>query len=317
MAARRQPRAAPAGPLVCGGQAQVPVAGVTLTNPDRVLYDDPGITKRQLAAFYAEIADWILPHIVGRPLSLLRCPSGLGGTCFFQKHIATGAPKALRRVHASERSGPSTYLAIDDLAGLISLVQLGTLEIHPWGARAENIDRPDRLVLDLDPDEAVPWERVIEAARQIRGRLARGGLESFVKTTGGKGLHVVVPLRRRHGWAEVRNFAKAIARAAAQDSPHEFTTTMAKSARAGRIFLDYLRNDRGATAIAAYSTRARDGAPVATPLSWEELSPALRSDAFTLRNLAARLARLRTDPWADIGRVQQSITQKAQRAISN
>ncbi len=302
--ARRHPR----------GDTQV--AGVTLTHPDRVLFPDQSLTKRDIAEFYVEIAPWILPHVVDRPLSLVRCPDGQGGQCFFQKHVGKGGPGTIRRVQVEERSGASEYVAIDDVAGLVSLVQLSVLEIHPWGARTDDVERPDRLVIDLDPHESVPWGRVVAAARLVRDRLARGGLHSFAKTTGGKGLHVVVPLRRRHGWDDVKTFAKALAAAMAEDSPGEFTINMAKAARAGRIFIDYLRNDRGATAIAPYSTRARKGAPVATPVGWAELSSELRSAAFTVRNLPPRLRALGEDPWAEMGRIQQSITQKAWRALA-
>ncbi len=283
-------------------------AGVRLSHPDRVLYQEQGITKLGLATYYVEIADWILPHVAHRPLSLFRCPEGQKNDCFFQKHVRPGTPEALGRVEITERSKKQQYLVVESAAGLVALVQMGVLEIHPWGARSDDVERPDRLVFDLDPGPGVPWSRVIEAAHQVRDRLDRLGLACFVKTTGGKGLHVVVPLRRRAAWPEAKAFAKAVAERMAGDLPTQFTTTMAKAARPGKIFLDYLRNDRGATSVAPFSTRAKPGAPVSTPLAWEELRPAIRSDHFTVENLPRRLASLSGDPWEGFTDVRQSLT---------
>lgn len=283
-------------------------AGVRLSHPDRVLYQEQGITKLGLATYYVEIADWILPHVAHRPLSLFRCPQGQQKDCFFQKHVRPGTPEALGRVEITEKSKTQQYLVVESAAGLVALVQMGVLEIHPWGARSDDVERPDRLVFDLDPGPGVPWPRVIEAAHQVRERLDRLGLACFVKTTGGKGLHVVVPLRRRAAWPEAKAFAKAVAERMAAEMPTQFTTTMAKAARPGKIFLDYLRNDRGATSVAPFSTRAKPGAPVSTPLAWEELRPAIRSDHFTVENLPRRLASLSGDPWEGIADVRQSLT---------
>jgi bifunctional non-homologous end joining protein LigD len=208
------------------------------------------------------------------------------------------------------RIGDEEAVAITDVRGLVALVQAGVLEIHPWGASLRNVERPDRIVVDLDPDEAVGFEAVIAAAREVRDRLAGFGLESFVKTTGGKGLHVVAPLTQAAGsagWDEVKAFTSALAEAMERDSPERFTRTLAKSARTGRIFVDYLRNGRGATAIAAYSTRARGGAPVAVPLGWEELSPTLTPAFFTVANLPVRLRHLGADPWKELWSVRQRL----------
>lgn len=253
------------------------LAGI-LTHPDRVLYPDQGITKRALALFYQDIAKWILPHIVDRPLTLVRCPAGQGKECFYQKHAGVTTPRGLRRVRLREESGSGSYVFIGDLSGLITLVQLGVLEIHPWGARVGRVDHPDRMTIDLDPAPGVPWDRVVEAARALRDRFSFHGLKSFLKTTGGKGLHVVVPLAASHTWDEVREFARTIAEDVVR-------------------FLDYLRNARGATTVAPYSTRARAGAPVSTPLAWAELSAGVRSDRYTILNLPRRLAGLKGDPW--------------------
>ncbi|MET0530242.1 MAG: DNA ligase D, partial [Microvirga sp.] len=278
--------------------------GARLTHPDRVLWEDEGITKLGLAEFYTEIADQILPHIVNRPLSLLRCPGGSQKECFFQKHAWAGLDEDLvQRV----RVGDDEAVAIQDLAGLLALVQAGVLEIHPWGSTLTNPERPDRLVFDLDPGEGVRWDAVIQGAVDVRDHLQGLGLESFVKTSGGKGLHVVVPICPKASWDEARTFAAGVAAAMTKASPALYTDTMAKRARTGRIFIDYLRNGRGATAVAAYSTRARAGAPVSTPIAWEEL-PSIRSGTqYRIGNLAARLPNLTSDPWPNFETVDQVV----------
>jgi bifunctional non-homologous end joining protein LigD len=283
---------------------------IEITHPERVLFAETGLTKLGLAHYYAQVAEWILPHIVDRPLSLVRCPEGhAAGKCFYQKHAGPGTPKQLGRVMIEESDGPEEYVYVRDLASLLSLVQMSVLEIHPWGAKRDNVERPDRLTIDLDPAPDVPWARVVEAAFAVRELLDKEyGLASFVKTTGGKGLHVVLPVSpRRYDWDAVKEFCKAVATRLAQSAPSQYTTNMAKAARKGRIFVDYLRNDRGATAVCAYSTRAKPGAPVSTPLAWDELSSAIRSDHFHVANLPARLASLKRDPWAGIEELRQGI----------
>jgi bifunctional non-homologous end joining protein LigD len=281
-----------------------------LTHPDRVLWEDEGITKLGLAEFYTEIADWILPHVVNRPLSLLRCPGGSQKECFFQKHAWAGLDEDLiQRV----RVGDDDAVAIQDLAGLLALVQAGVLEIHPWGSTLRNPEKPDRLVFDLDPGEGVGWDAVVQGAIDVGDYLHDLNLESFVKTSGGKGLHVVVPIRPEASWDEAKAFAAGVAAAMTKASPALYTDTMAKKARTGRIFIDYLRNGRGATTVAAYSTRARVGAPVSTPLAWQEL-PTIRSgNQYRIGNLAARLSHLQDDPWAHFGDVDQVVPRTARR----
>ena len=291
--------------LRTGTAGEVQLAGVRLTHPDRLLYADLGITKAGLAEFYVQVADWILPHVTGRPLSLVRCPQGEGKKCFYQKHATPGITDHLRRVTIAGKRESAEYLVIDDMQGLLSLVQMGVLEIHPWGCRADDVEKPDRLIFDLDPDAAVPWTRVIAAARMIREKLAEFDLLSFVKTTGGKGLHVCVPLQRRQTWTELMTFAKGMAEQIRSASPGEFTTNMSKAARPNRIYLDFVRNQREATAVAAYSTRARPGAPISVPIAWHELSPSLHSDHFHVGNLPGRLAGLKRDPWAEFFKVRQ------------
>jgi bifunctional non-homologous end joining protein LigD len=282
----------------------VDVSYFRLTHPDRVLWPDVGLTKQGLAEFYAEIAERILPQVIGRPLALVRCPSGVASECFFQKHAWNGMSSAIRR----KRIMDDEVLYIENLEGLMALVQASCLEIHPWGSMLTAVEKPDRITIDLDPAEDVPWTALIEGAFEVRERLKAMNLESFVKTTGGKGLHVVVPLTPSVSWDEVKAFAQALAEAMAKDSPDRYLATMSKRARTGRIFIDYLRNGRGATAVAAYSTRARSGAPVSTPIAWDELVPSIRPDHFTVENLPTRLRHLGTDPWADLTRTKQVLS---------
>jgi bifunctional non-homologous end joining protein LigD len=290
--------------------------GVRLTSPDKLLYPEQGITKLELANYYREVADWVLPHIVDRPLVLVRCPEGRAKDCFYQKHPPAGTPDTLRRVSIREKNKTEPYVVADDAAGLISLAQIGTLEIHAWGSRADLLEKPDRLIFDLDPDLDVPWGTVVQAARQVRTFLNELGLQSFVKTTGGKGLHLVVPIDRRHEWDEAKEFCRQVATLIVTADPAHYTANMAKAARTGKIFVDYLRNARGATAIIPYSPRARPDAPVSAPLTWEELTPNIRSDRYTVRNVGKRLASLKADPWADIGSVRQGLAGAIKKAAS-
>lgn len=287
--------------------AGIDVAGVRITHPDRVVYrEQGGVTKLAVVQHYERVAERMLPHVAGRPLTLVRCPSGSRGKCFYQKHMDETAPAAVRRVRVQERDGPAWYGTVRDVAGLISLVQLGTLEFHTSNARADRLDRPDRFLIDLDPGASHDWSEVVEAAFRCRAVLADLGLESFAKTTGGKGLHVVVPLVRRSTWDEVLAFAQGVASLLVESEPERYTVELQKRRRHGRMLLDYFRNAHGATAIEAYSTRARPGAPVAVPIDWAELENDVRSNSFNVANLPDRLAR--PDPWKDYGAVKQSIT---------
>jgi bifunctional non-homologous end joining protein LigD len=288
---------------------------VRLTHPDRVVFPDLGTTKHQVAEYYAQVAPWILPHVAGRPLVLVRCPEGIAGPHFFQKHPPTGLSETIERIQVREKHKTETYLVLHDLAGILALVQFGVLEYHVWGAHAASIERPDQLIFDLDPDVGVPWKRVTGAAVMVREALAHVGLVSFVKTTGGKGLHVVAPVERRSDWPEVKNFCKALAEVCVNAAPTQFTSNLSKAARRGRIFIDYLRNERGASAIAPYSTRAREGALVAAPLAWEELSRIDGAASFSIVNIAERLTRLKRDPWERFFDVKQSITASARKRL--
>jgi bifunctional non-homologous end joining protein LigD len=289
------------------GAAEAKVAGVRLTHPDRVLYPALGLTKRDLAEFYASIADWILPHVVGRPLTLVRCPEGLDGDCFYMKHSGAWAPPALRRVKIKEKTKTGDYLVADDLAGVMGLVQMGILEIHTWNSLADRVEEPNRIVFDLDPGPAVAFDKVMAGARLLRGSLRSVGLESFVKTTGGKGLHVVVPLAPGHGWEETFGFSELVASQIVKEDPRTYTDSMPKAGRQAKILIDVLRNNRGSTSVAAYSTRARPEAPVSVPLAWEELRRDLRPDQFTVQNLPRRLSSLKADPWARYFTLRQKL----------
>jgi bifunctional non-homologous end joining protein LigD len=297
--ARRLPHASDAvaspSPRRSAAAENATIAGVRLTHPDRVLYPEQGLTKRDLAEYAVAIADELLPHVVGRPLSVVRCPHGRQAQCFFQKHVAELKRFAIAGIDVSPDSAGDAYIAIRDLPGLVTLVQFGVLELHPWGARGDKLDRPDRLVFDLDPGPRVAWPAVLATARRVHEILVGVGLQSFVKTTGGKGLHVVAPLDRRTTWDTLHAFTERLAESMAASWPGEYVTNQSKAKRTGRILLDFRRNTRGATAVAAYSPRAREGATVATPLRWDELTPQLAPADF---NLATVPARVRTGPPA-------------------
>lgn len=296
--------------------AQV-VAGVALSHPERVLYPHQGATKLDLARFYEGIADWILPHLRRRPLTLVRCPQGRARQCFYQKHPGDAMAADIPRIRIREKSGSADYLYVDELPHVVSLVQAGVLELHVWGSRVGDLERPDTAVFDLDPGDGVPWGTVLETAKSLRARLEHLGLHGFPRTTGGNGLHVVVPLEPRVDWETLKNFTRAVCRAHAADDPQRHTTNMSKAKRRGRIFLDYLRNGRGATAIASYSTRAREGAPVAVPVRWDELNAAMVSNRYNLDNLPRRLRALRGDPWQDFQDARRPITRQMRQALES
>lgn len=295
--------------------ADIPDYARNLTHPDKVLFPDQGVTKRDLADYFHDVADWILPQLKDRLVVLVRCPEGAGETCFYQKHPGPGTPTSIRQIPVMEKKSEAKYLVIENMDSLIWLAQMGVLEIHIWGSRIDDIERPDRLVFDLDPDPEVDWPRVVESARQLREFLRDLGLESFLKTTGGKGLHLVLPLTRKANWDEAKAFCAAVAHAVEKADPERYTSNMSKAARRGRIFIDYLRNQRGATFVAPYSPRARNGAPVSVPIDWKELGPNLHSDHFTIKNLTERLKKKIADPWEAMSQVRQSITRSARNKL--
>jgi bifunctional non-homologous end joining protein LigD len=272
---------------------------IEITHPERILFPDQGLTKRDLLLHYARVARWMLPYVSERPLMLVRCPEGEGGQCFHQKHPSHGMPKAVQQVTVQQKKGPEANLMIRDVEGLLGLVQMGALEIHTWGCRADALEFPDQLVFDLDPDEGLAWQRVVEAAHALRERLHAEGLTAFLKWTGGKGLHLVTPIEPSTPWPEAKAFSKRVADALVKDEPSRYIATMTKQKRKGKIFIDYFRNGPGATSVCVYSTRARPGAAVALPLAWEELEQRLKPGAFNVKNLAQHMAQLERDPWAD------------------
>ncbi|TIM15428.1 MAG: DNA ligase D [Mesorhizobium sp.] len=286
---------------------------VKLTHPDRLYWPDEGVTKEGLADYYAEVWRYASPYIVGRALALVRCPNGISGEQFFQKHAWKGLNPNIVLVHDPKDPPDERLISINDLDGLIGLVQSAALEIHPWGSTVSDWERPDTIIMDLDPGGGVSWEAVIEGAVETRDRLKDAGLVPFIKTSGGKGLHVVAPLKPKAEWPEVKAFTKAIADSMAADSPNRYVSTITKSKRRGKILVDYLRNQRGATAVAAYSTRARPGAAVSMPLAWDELGPSIGPAYFTVENTPTRLASLSSDPWQDFHAAAAPIEDRAKR----
>jgi bifunctional non-homologous end joining protein LigD len=280
------------------------VEGVRLSSPDKILYPEQGITKGELADYYVQIAPWMLPHVARRPVTMVRCPVGHEKKCFYQRHAGSGVLPELRPVTVPGFDDP--YLYIEDTAGLIAMVQMGTLEIHPWGVTMDVLDQPDRIIFDLDPDESLTFPDVIAAALEVRQRLSDLGLTSFVKTTGGKGLHVVLPIEPVTPWPAAKAWAKKVSAEMAADAPEKYLLKISKAERAGRIFIDYLRNDPTSTAVAPYSTRSRPGAPVAMPLDWSELRPDLDPKAFTICTAPDRVQKV-ANPWADIAKIKQRL----------
>lgn len=311
-ALRPAPEAVSVTPQSRSKKKEAEIEGVRFTNAEKVLYPEQGVTKGELALYYARIADWILPHLKDRPLTLVRCPEGRAKQCFYQKHISETVPAAVKRIDVGD---PEPYGVVSDLEGLLSLVQMGVLELHIWGSHKDRIEQPDYIVFDLDPDEGLDWERVVEGALTVREFLEGLGLRTFLKTTGGKGLHVVLPIARKDGWDEVKAFTKAISETLVAAHPDRYTSKLPKASRKGKVFIDYLRNGRGATSICAYSTRARPDAPVSAPLFWEELESGVRGNSFNVRNIFERLEKLPSDPWADFNKTKQSITAAMKKAV--
>lgn len=291
------------------------LAGVTLSNPEKVLYPGRGVSKRELAFYYKMVASRILPYLQDRPLTLLRCPDGHHKDCFYQRHLTGELPAGIDAVAVRNENAVVRYPVVRSARGLISLVQWGTLEVHAWGARVDRLDRADQITFDLDPGPKVAWGATVQAALLLRTLLEGLGLEGFLKTTGGKGLHVVVPVERRYSWDEIKGFAKAVARQLVRFDPATFSAQLTKAGREDKIFVDYLRNSRGATAIVPFSTRAREDAPVAMPISWDDLEAGVRSDEFTVRQVDALLQRTDPDPWRGFAAAAARLTQSMWAAL--
>jgi bifunctional non-homologous end joining protein LigD len=303
-------------PVASGGLSKEPLNGFRITHPRKVVDPQSGATKQQVAEYYFAIADHILPHISDRPLSVVRCPEGIGKPCFFQKHVGPGLPDGVNNVSIANRKTARNeqFLTVNTVEGLLGLAQLGVLEIHPWGSRNDSIERPDRIIFDLDPDDAVPWARLASAAQELRARLEEFRLTSFLKSTGGKGLHVVLPVQREYEWPIIKQFAYSVVLQMEKNKPGLYITKMTKSARANKIFLDYLRNDRESTAIAVYSTRGRPGIPVSVPLDWKELQSS-SSPKFYLLDFAGWKKRIERDPWTAMTLSKQRLTAETLRAL--
>ncbi|MGC1181415.1 DNA ligase D [Legionella sp.] len=284
-------------------------SSIILTHPDKVLYPEEGITKKELLSYYEAVSDYLLPYIINRPLSLVRCPQNFK-RCFFQRHFNESTLKKLKAITVQEKKNVEELIYLDNTEGLFSLVQMDVLEIHPWGSLINQLDNPDILVIDLDPAPDVAWQEIVQSAREIKQHLAEFKLTSFVKTTGGKGLHVVIPIKPEYSWEEVKNFAHTFVVFLEQLKPEKYISKIAKTKRSGKIFVDYLRNQKGATAVAAYSTRARPHAPVSVPIHWDELTAQRKDTEFTIKNVPPRLIHLKHDPWEGFGSMHQSLRLK-------
>ncbi|MBX8493237.1 DNA ligase D [Pseudomonas cichorii] len=301
---------APSAPKVSrNARGKVNVAGIGVSHPERVIDRESQAQKIDLAHFYESIADWILPHLANRPVALLRCPEGVEGEQFFQKHAERLVIPHIHKLDPALDPGHAPLMEIDTVQALIGATQMGAIEFHTWGATHDRIETPDHLVLDLDPDPALPWRSMIEATQMLLAVLEELGLEAFLKTSGGKGMHIIVPLARQADWDSVKAFAKAIAEFVSRQLPERFTAVMGPKNRVGRIFVDYLRNTRGGSTVTAYSVRARPGLPVSVPISRDELEGLQSARQWHIGNLEQRLRQLGSDPWAGY-RNRQRITQK-------
>ena len=289
------------------------VAGIRISHPDRVVYAERGLTKLDVARYLARVAPRMLRHVAGRPLTLLWCRAAVPEGCAYMRHSKIWGPAALRRVRIAEKTKIGEYMVVDDEAGLVALAQMGVVEIHTWNATEDDVERPDRLVFDLDPGPVVPWAAVVDAARDVRRALQTLGLESWVKTTGGAGLHLAVPLQRARDVRECLAFARGFARFLAREQPARFTAAMPRPGREAKILIDYLRNNRTNTSVAAYSPRARPSAAVSMPIAWSALSARLDPAAFTLETAPARI--LRADPWDTYFTTAQAISDPAFAAL--
>ena len=291
------------------------VLGIRITHADRLLFSDPDITKIDLARYYGVIADRMLPYAANHPASILRCPQGPDHQCFYQKHASDGFPDEIHQMPIEESDGDmANYLYVNDAKGLVAAVQMGTIELHIWGSTIDRLDAADRLVFDLDPDPSVTFETVKQAAVSLRHALEELGLKSVAMVSGGKGIHVIVPLSRRTPWEDAKAFAKGLSAKIADNDPDNYIATMSKAKRKGRIFIDWLRNERGSTAVAPYSVRARAGGPVATPVGWDELGDLDAANRFHIPDILERLES-GTDPWAAAKDWKQSLTKAMLKAV--
>jgi bifunctional non-homologous end joining protein LigD len=297
----RQAKSAAKKPAASEKSGDEPIAGVRLSHPEKVLYPDTGTTKKDVVEYYAAAQEWMLPHVVDRPLALVRCPGGLASKCFFQRNWSETLPPAIGKTDIGQGKSHEHHVTVHDLAGIISLAQLDVLEIHTWNCRNENVERPDQLIFDLDPGPGVKWKRVIEAARKVHEVLESLHLPAFLKTSGGKGLHLTIPIRPTVDWDAAKSFCATIAKSLAE-SDELFVANMRKDLRGGKVYVDYNRNGRTATAVAPYSTRARAGAAVAMPIPWDEIGKLKSADYFTVEVARRYLDKRKADPWRQFER---------------
>ncbi|RPI52346.1 MAG: hypothetical protein EHM55_16745 [Acidobacteria bacterium] len=283
------------------------VAGVRITHPDKLMFPELGLTKLDIARYYERVAARMLPHLAGRPLTLVFCPTGVGEGCAYLRHSKVWGPRVIRRVRIREKTKVGEYMVVDSIEGLISLAQMNVMEIHTWNSTADHVEQPDRIVFDLDPGKRIAWAQVIDAATLVRALLSGVGLKAWVKTTGGRGLHVVVPIVPEHEWAACLEFARAVALLMVERDPDRYTTDFRKDGRENKVLVDYLRNNRTNTSICAYAVRAREGAPISMPVSWADLKPSLKPGRFTVTTAGSYLTARRVDPWNDYRRAKQRL----------
>jgi bifunctional non-homologous end joining protein LigD len=289
-------------------------AGIRISHPDRLIYPELQLSKLQLAQYYEAIGKWILPHVQGRPLTLVHCPEGVAGACRYLRHAKAWGPSALRRVRIREKTKVGEYLVADSIAAVVALAQMGIVEIHTWNSTADDVEHPNRIVWDLDPGPEIGWTQVITAATQLRDVLQALGLASWVKTTGGTGVHVVVPIAPMLDWSDCLAFSRHVSELLARTDPTLYTTAFPKRGRERKILIDYLRNNRTNTSVCAFSPRARPGAVVSMPLDWRDLTRG--PERWTLLTVPDRLRRLKADPWAGYWKASQRIPRTVLEAVS-
>jgi bifunctional non-homologous end joining protein LigD len=289
------------------------VAGVGISHPERLIYPELNISKLQLAEYYDRVGAWILPHVQGRPLTLVHCAEGLAGPCRYLRHAKAWGPSALRRIRIREKTKVGEYLVADSIPAVVSLAQMGIVEIHTWNSTVKDLERPNRIIWDLDPGPEVGWAAIAACARVMRNLLVTLGLEAWIKTTGGRGVHIVVPIVPSSDWSAVLEFSRAVSEVVVRTNPRLYTTTFSKKGREHKILIDYLRNNRTNTSICAYSTRARAGARVSMPIAWKDLNEG--PDPWTMLTVPRRLQRQRADPWKGYTAQRQQISKRALHAL--
>lgn len=298
------------------GKSRPDVGGIGISNPQRVIDDRSGATKLQLAQYYLAVGEWLMPHLAKRPLSIVRAPDGVSGESFFQRHCGRLKMPHMRVLDKSLDPEHARLIQADSVTAVVEAAQMGTIEFHTWNARSDRIDRPDRMVFDLDPDPELPWSSMIEATTMTLDLLGELGLRAFLKTSGGRGMHVVVPIERRQSWDLVSDFARGVTVRLAKEAPEQIVAKMGPKNRVGRIFVDYLRNQRGASTVAAYSARARPGMPVSVPITVDELDRISGADHWNIFNVRERLDAQSLDPWAEYASTRQSLSAQLLRELA-